>query len=168
MTYKSKHIKNLHEIQTFLTQKNSAQFPECQKCSALCFFYASEVPKDLPVLKPSWRHTTKASTSSKLSSPHHVSCWLRCCHMPVFICVCDVLFEVQTNCAPLMIVVNLQTPWCDSSELNLTYCHWNAFDITVFPRRSDSSTPSNVRPVPLLAPKYLVNTVAQCLGQPQR
>ena len=31
---------------------------------------AAKLPNDLPVLKPSWRQTTKASTSSKLSSPH--------------------------------------------------------------------------------------------------
>lgn len=83
---KSKHIRKLHETQTFLTQdKNSVQFREwcifnrCfESIASSIASSASKVPKDLPVLKPSWRHTTKASTSSKLSSPHWLTMLTQC------------------------------------------------------------------------------------------
>lgn len=104
--HKSKHIRKLHE-----NQKLCAIFGVIYLSSHASS--ASKVPKDLPVLKPSWRHTTKASTSSKLSSPHwlSVSCFFllnskcffslmiyissfKCCHN-FTICHMSVLFFLR-------------------------------------------------------------------------
>ena len=86
---------------------------------------AAKMPNDLPVLKPSWRQTTKASTSSKLSSPHamkHESSqcldmsgcqWPVCFNMLQHASTCFNL-EIPANSTPLMIVVDLQTSGCDT------------------------------------------------------